>query len=72
MRKKRDPNPLHARLPCGRKVKIKSIDGNTATVMRLGGLRRGTLAVCAVARLGLQSPGDTIGPVRTAEAKTQV
>jgi hypothetical protein len=52
MKKKAKPNPDHARLPCGRKVKIKSIDGATALVQRLGGgERKGTLAVCPVAKL---------------------
>lgn len=39
MRKKSDPNPQHARLPCGRKAKIQSIEGETARVMQLGGRR---------------------------------
>jgi hypothetical protein len=52
MRKKRDPNPLHARLPNGQKVIIKSQEGATALVMRLGGReRKGTLAVCPVDKL---------------------
>ena len=51
MRKKAEPNPLHARLPNGQKVEIKSQNGNTALVMRLGGLRRGTLAVCPIDKL---------------------
>jgi hypothetical protein len=51
MKTKADPKPLHARLPCGRKVKIVTQEGHTATVMRLGGLRRGTLAVCAMKKL---------------------
>lgn len=51
MNKRNDPNPLHARLPCGRKVKIQSNDGQTAVVQRLGGLRKGTLAVCPIDKL---------------------
>lgn len=51
MKKKADPSPQYARLPCGRKVKIQSINGATALVMRLGGLRRGTLAVCPIDKL---------------------
>jgi hypothetical protein len=49
MKKKTDPNI--ARLPCGRMVKIQSIDGAKAVVMRLGGIRRGTLAICPVEKL---------------------
>lgn len=51
MNKRNDPNPLYARLPCGRKVKIKSVDGATALVQRLGGWRKGTLAVCPMDKL---------------------
>lgn len=52
MKKADDPKPRFARLPCGRKVKIQTIDGRTALVMRLGGGdRKGTLAVCPVDRL---------------------
>jgi hypothetical protein len=52
MRKKRDPNPNHARLPNGQKVKIVSQDGATALVQRLGGgERKGTVAVCSVDKL---------------------
>jgi hypothetical protein len=41
MKKSADPNPLHARLPCGCKVKIKSLEGQMALVQRLGGWRKG-------------------------------
>lgn len=51
MKKKADLSPQYARLPCGRKVKIQSIDGAKALVMRLGGLRRGTVAICPVEKL---------------------
>ena len=52
MKKKTDPNPVFARLPNGQKVKIKSHDGQTALVMRLGGNdRKGTLAVCSIDKL---------------------
>jgi hypothetical protein len=51
MRKKSDPNPQHARLPCGLKVKIQSIECEIAPVMWLGGWRMGSLAVCPVAKL---------------------
>jgi hypothetical protein len=51
MKRKADPNPLHARLPCGRKVKIQSTEGQTAVVQRLGGWRKGSLAVCPIDKL---------------------
>lgn len=52
MKKKRYPNPLNARLPNGEKVEIKSQDGVSALVMRLGGGdRKGTLAVCPISKL---------------------
>jgi hypothetical protein len=51
MKRKADPNPLHARLACGRKVKIQSIEGQTAVVQRLGGWRKGSLAVCPIDKL---------------------
>jgi hypothetical protein len=52
MKKKRDSTPDHARLPNDQKVIIKSQDGATALVMRLGGReRKGTLAVCRVHKL---------------------
>jgi hypothetical protein len=52
MRKKRDPNPNHTRLPNGQKVKIVSQDGATALVQRLGGgERKGTVAVCSADKL---------------------
>jgi len=51
MKKKSEPSPQYARLPNGHKVTIKSQDGETALVMRVGGHRRGTLAVCRVRKL---------------------
>jgi hypothetical protein len=51
MKKKADPSSQYARLPNGQKVRIESQDGQTALVMRLGGLRRGTLAVCPIDKL---------------------
>jgi hypothetical protein len=52
MNKKADPIQRYAFLPCGRKVKILSIDRDTALVQRLGGRERGgTLAVCPIDKL---------------------
>ncbi len=51
METKDDPAGRFARLPDGQKVRIESVEGEVALVMRLGGLRRGTFAVCPLARL---------------------
>jgi len=51
MRKKSDPNQQHVRLPCGRKVKIQSVEGETALIIWLRGWRMGSPAVCPVAKL---------------------
>jgi len=52
MKEKADPTPQHGRLPNGQKIRIKSQDGQTALVQRLGGGdRKGTLALCPVRKL---------------------
>jgi hypothetical protein len=51
MRKKSDSNSQHPRLPYVRKVKIQSIEGETALVMRLGAWGVRGLAVCPAAKL---------------------
>ena len=51
METKDDLTGRFARLPNGQKVRIESVEWEVALVMRLGGLRRGTFAVCPLARL---------------------
>jgi len=51
MNKKRAPKGQLARLPNGEKVRIESRDGDSALVRRMDGPRRGTRAVCSIAKL---------------------
>jgi len=51
MNKTDDPKSQLARLPDGQRVRIESREGDRALVRRLDGPRRGTLAVCSIAKL---------------------
>jgi Fe2+ transport system protein FeoA len=52
MKRTDDPKPEFARLPNGQKVRIESRKGDKVVAQRLGGLRKGTLAVCSIDKLG--------------------
>jgi hypothetical protein len=51
MTKRNDLKREFARLPDGQKVRIESLEGDTATVRRVGGPRPQTWAVCRIDRL---------------------
>ena len=51
MSKSNDPKGTLARLPDGQKVRIESVEGDSALVRRIDGPRRGALAVCAIDKL---------------------
>jgi Fe2+ transport system protein FeoA len=51
MKEPDDPQPKFARLPNGQRVRIKSREGNAVVAQRLGGLGKGTLAVCSIDKL---------------------
>ncbi len=51
MNKRNDPKNQPAPLPNGQRVRIESLEGDSALVRRIGGTRRGTLAVCPIDRL---------------------
>ena len=60
MENKDDLTGQLARLPDRQKVRIESREGDTVTVRRVDGPRKGTLAVCPIHKLRLGSVGERI------------
>jgi hypothetical protein len=51
MKKTDDPKLQLARLPNDEKVKIESVEDDSALVIRIEGPRKGTLAICSIDKL---------------------
>jgi hypothetical protein len=59
MKKPDDRKPELARLPNDEKVRIESVEGDSALAIRIEGPRKGTLAICSIDKLKPIEPRDS-------------